>query len=252
MNDWQEKIHAYADDECDAEEKQAVENHLANDAGATNELKWAQELPRLVASRCQVKPCEETWKKAMSRLDAIDKTRRTEFVVAKFGWAFCGVFLVSILAAGAMNRMVGGRVLSGTQMSSMFDSLRPVSQPTETMGARLPVQIFEGSPIIFVPSGTAIVDARTGRFNDKTVGSMTMRDREGMLSLLMVAGMDKVEGIEPAPFGDKYAVGMFNGRMCATWKQGDYTVLLMGDRPTEELKALAARLVPEDQAQAGQ
>lgn len=252
MNDWQEKIHAYADGECDAAEKQAVEAHTAADDQAARELSWALALRSLVRVRCQIEPCQDTWGKAMTRLDAIDKAKRTESVVGKFGWALCGVFLVAIVSAGVMNRMVGGRVLDGTQISSIFDSLRPVVQPSVSSSDRLHVQLPFGAPEVAVPTGMEVLGARAGAYNGKRVVSLTLLDHEGPLSILMVDGLDKVEGIAPDPFGGKYAVGLFNGRMCATWKQDSYTVLLMGDRSTDELKALAKRLVPDDGAPARQ
>ncbi|MBS1707886.1 MAG: hypothetical protein JSS65_04100, partial [Armatimonadetes bacterium] len=163
---------------------------------------------------------------------------------------FCGVFMVAIVAAGVTNRAIGGRVLNGTQMSSIFDSLRPVSQTNTQVPNRFGVQLLADAPVVTVPVGMAMVDGRAGGYNGKAVESLTFRDKEGLLSLLMVGGLEKVEGIEPSPFGDKYSTGFFNGRMCATWKQGPYTILLMGDRSAEELKALARRLVPEDEGAA--
>ena len=246
MNDWQDKIHAYADGECDEAEKALVEQHLAADGKAANELKWAQTLPGLVAQRCQTTPCQETWSKAMSRLDAIDKTKRTEGVVAKFGWAFCGVFLVAIVAAGITNRTVGSRVISGTQMSSLFDSLRPVSQPVASSPDRVRFQIIQDSPVVSLPVGMSFLEGRIGQFDGKSAESVYLRDRTGVLMLCMIKDLDRVADLQPGAFGDKYAVGIVNGTMCASWKQSGYTLLLMGDRTGDELKALATRLVPEE------
>jgi len=246
MNDWQDQIHAYADGECDAAEKAQVEQRVSADQRAANELLWAQALPSLVGDRCQIEPCSETWKKAVARLDAIDKTKRTEGVVAKFGWAFCGVFLVAIVAAGVTNRTVGSRVLSRTQAASLFDSLHPVNPSSTSSPDRLRMQILDDSPIVTMPASLAYVEARVGTVNGKEAESVIFRDREGYLALSMVKGLDRVEGLEPGSFGDKYSVGLVNGTMCASWKQAGFTLMLKGDRSVEELKALASRLVPEE------
>ncbi|MBX3110631.1 MAG: hypothetical protein KF857_01365 [Fimbriimonadaceae bacterium] len=252
MNDWQEQIHAYADGECDSAEKAQVEQRVAAEPAAANELLWAQALPDLVARRCHTEPCMETWKKAVARLDAIDKARRAEGVVAKFGWAFCGVFLVAIVAAGITNRTVGSRVLNRTQAASLFDTLRPVTQPAAGTPDRLRFQILQDSPVVTMPANMSYVEGRVGAINGKEAESVLFRDRDGFLALSMVKGMDRVEGLEPATSGDKYSVGLVNGTMCASWRQNGYTLMLMGDRSVDELKALAHRLVPDDQPPARQ
>src|SRR2546423_12219389 len=127
MRDWLE-IHALVDDELSAEERARLQAALTSDPRAQLEFQTVKSLKVLVASRCTHHDCDEQWRMCVKRLNEIDKTKKVEWFVAKYGWGICSAFVVVILGPAMFNRANGGR-LHSDELSKISSTLITVPSP---------------------------------------------------------------------------------------------------------------------------
>ncbi|HZH97987.1 MAG TPA: hypothetical protein VEX38_03375, partial [Fimbriimonadaceae bacterium] len=73
----------------------------------------------------------------------------------------------------------------------------------------------------------------------RRIVKLTLRDRRGDLALIVVERTQKVDDLERVEGNSNYRGGTINGLNCVTWSDQGAACMLIGDRPIEDLCALA-------------
>lgn len=232
-------LHAYADNQLTAEERNRVKSEIEANPAAKAELAAIVSLKGMVAERCEVQTCEVTWKRCVGRLDEIDKARKVESFVGRYSWALCGLVALAIVGGGVFNRG-SSAVASGdvARYASLLQSspastsgLSPQTQAfREAIEAGLTRQQSEDRPTIL--SATEVV--RDGR----TMMMLRLADPQGSLTLMSLPGAKLGEGMEPIP-GTRFHAGMMGAVNCVAWETSGSLRVVAGNRPYAELVKVA-------------
>ncbi|QYK54144.1 MAG: hypothetical protein KF824_04425 [Fimbriimonadaceae bacterium] len=231
-----ELMHAYADGEVSASEAAEAKRLLETDAQCRAEYEWALSMKAALADGCKPIANEEGWKSCVGRLDELDRVKRAEGFVGKYAWALCGALMLMIVAGGFANRMVSSRVVTSTQIASVLDPIGSgvaVSRNPDISAARqLNLQ------------GFTMTSSIGGRLDNREFVRFGLRDRNGLggLSVVVVAGADRVEGVDNPTQNPGIRKGQMNGVNCVTWNLGNNTCILFGERTPDELVALAEQM----------
>lgn len=98
MSDWLD-LNLLADGQLEGAELAAAQSRLASDPAAQAEYQAILKLKDALKSSCNPIPNQDSWQEGLRRLDAIDRVRPVERVVAKYSWALCGVVAVALVGA---------------------------------------------------------------------------------------------------------------------------------------------------------
>lgn len=245
MSDWLQ-LHGYADGELDGNERSDVEQMIAGCKRTQRELEAIRTVKQIAASRRDRISCEATWARCRRRLAEMDRAGHVESVVGKYAWALCGAFLLFIFGAAMMNRLGSGAVVGASDVPRLAAGLSPYlfaprSQSPQDVGdferralGSAPVRITPtaGQPqIVLLRGGQAIINGRHQVRID-------MLDKGSPVTLYALQGAD-IGGVEPLAGTEDMYYGALNNRNLVGWKEGDYTVLLVGDQSISELRSLA-------------
>ncbi len=234
-------LHAYVDNQLTPEERASVKETVASSPEAQAEVAAVLNLKQLIADRAEKHTCEVTWKRCQSRLNEMDKARRTEYFVGRYAWAICGAFLGMILIGGQMNRNAGGLGTSDVARYASLLDTRPTNSSTDSPALKR----FRDT--VLSPSGQG-VDFSQPQFragyefvdNGRLVQVLKLADANGMLTLFRVPGQKIGEGLDAIP-GTRFHAGMVGKVNCVAWEQGGALLLMAGPRTYDELKAAAER-----------
>src|SRR5690606_20138569 len=127
------------------------------------------------------------------------------------------------------------KVVTGTQIASVMDPLGSgvaVSRdrmPDISATSRLNLQRF------------SVTSSVGGFLAERPFIRYGLRDRNGLggLTLVVLDGATRVEGIDRSTTNPGIRSGILNDVRCVTWNVGDNTVLLFGERTSEELVSMA-------------
>lgn len=235
MSENWELMHRLADGEVDASEKAAAMELVATDKTCANEYAWAKYLKTTLASSCKPVEDQVTWEKCMGRLDNMDKVRTSEHLVGKYAWAACLVLVVGILAAGITNRTMGAKTVTSTQIASLLN-------PSSGGGTGMP-EVESATSLSL--DGYRVTSTVNGTVDGKAFVRYSLRDRLnlGGLALVVIQNMDQVEGIGEETRVRGIKSGLINGTNAVTWRVGNDSCLLLGERTTDELTKIAVDLL---------
>jgi len=241
MSDWTEKINALVDDQLSAEEKAEVTRLVAEDPAAQAEYQWALYVKDTLAAKCAPVADDDSWREAVARLDAIDRTKRTETFVGRYAWAMCALFLVAIMSAAWVNRTSGSRQLSNEQVAGLFGSFAPAMERS-TVQNQAPQDVVKqcvpDAPVVVIPGNFRLEAAERTTGNGHDAARLLLQDEGGRLALVIIKDATGVEAIE-TPAGTEFQTGTLNGTPCVMWQSNGSTILLMGPRSQEELLRIA-------------
>ncbi len=246
MNDWIEKIHALVDDQLTPDEKSEVTRLISESKEAQAEYQWALYLKDTLATKCAPVADDDSWREAVARLDAIDRTKRTETFVGRYAWAMCALFLVAIVSAAWVNRTTGSRQLSNEQVAGLFGSFAPAMERS-TVQNQAPQDVVKqcvpDAPVVVIPATFRIEAAERTSGNGHDAARLLLQDDRGRLALVIIKDANGVESIE-TPAGTEYQTGTLNDKPCVMWQKNGSTILLMGPRSTEDLLRIAEGMNP--------
>lgn len=220
-----ELMHALADGQLGPEEQEQAERLAQSDPECMVELKWAREIKGTVAQKCKMQGDEEVWKASLSRLDALDRTQKTETFVTKYAWAFCAVVLVAILFGAINNRTLGPQNLSTVQVA---DLLNPVASNANSDIDPRTAQILDLRRFNIL----AVQDVP---FENRMCKYIRLQDGFGGMVLLALNGQVSLNGIDEPTGYRGLKSGKINEANTVTWSMGEQTFVLAANRPTEEL-----------------
>jgi len=241
MSDWTEQIHALADDRLADEEKAQALRIVAEDSRAQAEYQWATYIKSTLNAKCPPVADEDSWKAGLARLDAIDRTKRTETFVGRYAWAMCALFLVAIVSAAWVNRTSGSRQLTSEQVAGLFGSFAPAMErstaqtqsPSEVVKECLP-----DAPVVTIPREFRIESAERTVSPENPAARLMLSDQRGRIALVIIKNATGVESVNRST-GSEYRTGTLNGSPCVVWETDDATILLLGPRSPEELISIA-------------
>lgn len=248
MSDWLE-IHALADEQLCAEDKARVQERLAGCERSRRELEAVQNVKAALAARKDSETCAATWARCRGRLDELERAGKIEGFIGRYAWALCSLLLVMIVGAGLLNRISGKPALGASEVPNMAASLAPyLSSPRSQSPSdvaefenraigRAPLRVSESQgsgDIQVVRGGSMTIDGRH-------YVRIDLLDSGSPVSLFAIEGANVV-GVEPVEGREGLGQGVINGRNCVAWSQGEYSVMLVGEEPVDELCDLADRV----------
>jgi len=233
-----ELMHAYADGELSASEAAEAKRLLETDAQCRAEYQWALSLKSALASGCKPIENEEGWKSCVGRLDELDRVKRAEGFVGKYAWVFCGALMLIIISGGITSRAMNSKVVSSTQIASVLD---PTGSGIAVSRDRMPD--ISAARQLNLQSFT-LTSSVGGYLESREFIRYGLRDQNGLggLSVVIVAGADRVEGVDTETTNPGIKSGQMNGVNCVTWNLGNNTCILFGERTPDELVTLAERM----------
>lgn len=236
MSDGIEKAHALADGELSGAEKQEALDATASDPQFAAEYEWALLFKGQLREKLAPIHDEDTWQTCKSRLNELDKVKRTEGFVGKYAWAFCLIFLVGIFSAAAMNRMGFSRPLGSESVAGLFHDLTPFkfSEPSQAIAD---VRNKVGRAPQLSSNVARVTNVASGVIDGRRVGRLTLDDGHGQILLFVVEGASGFEGLNITDSG--YRCGSMNDLQAVSWTDTGYLFMLVGPRNMAELKNLA-------------
>lgn len=243
MDDRLELVHALVDGELDAETREQVAQWIAADPAMNREYLWAVALKETVAYKCQRIEAPASWEAAKARLREVERVKTVNYLVGKHAWGLCGVLFVAVLAAGAINRLSRSATVSAVQAAEM---IRPFSGATPTAAPEqspfVVVNPADGTELFRPYENLAILGRADYRVENRPVSQFGLRDTEGPMSLYIVRGVDKIEGVEePVGYSD-FRIGFINQRPSVSWEKNKSLMVLTADRGWDRLVETAKRL----------
>ena len=162
MNEKLNQVHAFVDGELSIDEREQVLRDIKEDPALALEYEWAHVLKDVVHAKCQTEVPEGGWDAARKRIAALDKVKTTNDVVAKFGWAICGVLFIGVATAGYLNQRSRSGTLSSAEVAGIFNfspgSAKPISQPTRSRVYFGDLQLNARDGSRFVGEESGVVD----------------------------------------------------------------------------------------------
>lgn len=239
------ELHAYADGQLEATDRARVSRQLETDPASKAQLDSILSLKQFVSTNCQAVECKDEWKKCLGRLNELDKAKRTESFVGKYAWALCGVFFVAILMGGVMSRNNPNSGRESADLARLAASFSPAGAPVskEPVAMRRWLDSLVGQAAASVsPERLDIVSASTGELDGSRAAKLVLRDSGGDMALVMV---NSNLNLDELPMGGEqpYHVGQLQGSNCIAWHDRENTLVLVGNRPYDELIPVANKLV---------
>jgi anti-sigma factor RsiW len=238
-------IHALADGELAQPDRAAMEQRVAADPNLRRELEAVTELKQTVKTKVDAATCHKTWANCTQRLKELEKKRKAELFVGKYAWAMCCTIFALIIGAGLMNRNFGGSQVGTGDVARMMASLAPFSQRVpnnnvQDMGQWL--KDLAGAPVTVETSGLRPLAHSQGVVDERMVNVFQMADNAGPLTLIVINGAERVNGCEPMVGHSEYSAGMIGRTNCVSWTDSKVGLILVGDRPHEQLGLIAERI----------
>lgn len=236
-------IHAFADNELSPEEMAQARIEIGASPESSRELAAIESLKACLQAKAEHVAPEDVWHMCVGRLDELDRVKKAETFVGKYAWAISAMLFAVIIAGGMFNRFRGGSV-GMAAVASMSSDLVPLQSPSINHPEQLRKWIGDQTgerPSLFtqIPAqvvGFAFSDQPQGR-----IVRVTMRDSNGMIDLMVIPNVARVEGVRPLD-GDLFQ-GQINGINCVTWHDDSgCQLLLIGDRQTDQLRVFAQAL----------
>ncbi len=239
-----ETLHAYVDRELSSEQIAAFEELMSQDAELRKQVALVQAQKMAMVNLNYGMECEDAWKKCKGRIAEIESARRTENFVSRYAWALCASLILMIVVGGGWQRLNGTSNSNGTAITEMMAGFVPNRQQNSTPAEvqRWVEGVFDFAGEATRPDRLELLAMEKGVSSGKMVERHWIKDGEGQIILIAVEGHVPMTGMTPASEDGKYMVGHVGKANCIGWYKPNYTVFLMGERPTENLKVAAIRL----------
>lgn len=240
MIDWM-KMQALADGELAGADQASATSSKTSDPKLQAEYETVLSLKSTLQQHCTSIPNPDLWQATKRRLDAIDSTRRAEKFVGRYAWGLCGVFFLMLVSAATVNRM-GHRSLHTSEMARMAAGLSPLSVPAPSDGGIGDVlaSAVGDAPVRSQPSDLQLVGIAKGITDGYRMVRLTFADRQGEVALIVVQNAKEVAGVEPNSERNGLCPGKIGDMNCVSWNEGEYALVLVGDRSTPDLELIAA------------
>lgn len=226
-----EKLNALVDNELDSAEKAELEHALAQDPKAAAETVMIRGVKTALQDHIRPVGCDDEWKGCVKRLNEIDGARKTKRIVDKWAWAMCSVLFIFIFSVGMYNRANPG-IQARTGDLTRAGMEKPIRDVYHWLKSE-----FGETPAI-PEQRLHIVAAQQGTFAGRPVANLHLRDAQGDMSLVMVPGNVRVEGVTQMDDGTHYAcqTGEANS---VVWDDSGIVMVITGRRDVNDLRDIA-------------
>ncbi len=243
MNEWLELVHGLADGQLSEADRVKALKLIQEDQQAHAEYQWAVYLKDAVPQACRPVADPVGWAQCKKRLAEYDRAKNTDRFVGKYSWALCLGVTALIGFAGIQSRINGSKELSGTQMSGLLGSFRPIlSAITRNETPKSLIQkSFRDAPELFVPAGMRMRQFDEGIYEGRGAARLVLEDGAGTLAVIVIENISGIEGLDGYRPGI-YVAGHLNNLPCVATQRGRFSVLLTGDRPIGKLVDVAHQI----------
>ncbi|MBI1331893.1 MAG: zf-HC2 domain-containing protein [Armatimonadetes bacterium] len=228
-------LHAYVDGELSAEERQKLETELAECQDSQAEIAAIRNLKSLLGNAENVE-CADVWASCKSRLDAIDRVKKSGNFITKYSWAFVtGVAMFILIGGGYARHTQAGSVDSSSLAGILSSSNRntPETQVrNEELDKILGVANRNLSQFRIIGQQNVVIDGQPARRID-------LADVQGRLSLIVLPQITSFDGMDPDR-NAQYFFGQIDPDTKAVgWRVKDAALVLVGQREYSELRDFA-------------
>jgi anti-sigma factor RsiW len=232
------QLHALADGELQAADREQAIRLLDVDPAARAEYEAVLSLKRVLAERRRAFDDEELWRSCRKRLDEIDGARRTEAFVGRYAWALSCLVLVVIVGAALFNRATTPDRMFAGDVPRMLAGLAPM--PLSRGGDRVRDEVADvgRAPILLSRHDLRLHSAATGEFEGRRVARLVYRDAAGPVELMICPGAGRVDGATPSDEG-RYHAARFDQGNCLIWTERGTTYIMVAPRGLDELARIA-------------
>ena len=234
-------LHALADGELASNEAHALRDALKTDSRASAEYDAILNLKDVVAKNALRHTDDEAWKGCLTRLDAIDKSKRVEGFVGRYAWALCGVMFAFILSGRYAMRNVQGDTANAADITRALGGGRPVTALDQAK-AREYESLLKGVAGGLDRNAVDLLAVEAGAVRDMPAARFKMRDIGGDFTLTRVDGPLNLQDTVPVSSAPGMSAGVADGQNCLVWRTPGHTWLLSGGRSLSQLGELASRL----------
>jgi hypothetical protein len=235
MNDPRELMHGLADGHLSPEEHQEAMRLLAEQPELQRELEWARTLKATLRNSCKNEAQDASWNKCVGRLDELDRSKRHTSFVTKYAWALCCALMLIIVAGGVANRAVGSKTLDSTQVASLLDPFSANSSDSRT-AMRMAAPDLDAAKNLNLRE-YQVTSQASGLVDGRPFVRLGLRDSVGLggLALVLIKDADRIAGLDQPTGHAGFTSGKLNNMNCVSWVVSGHTVVLLGERSTEEL-----------------
>jgi len=240
------ELHAFADGELSPEREPVVKRLLVESLAAKTELDAIITVKTLLRERTTPVDSRESWKACAVRIHELERVRRVERVVStRLAWGLSGVFFVAILFAGAMHRGATSSNINSADLAFMMSSVNPGHDSISKTNSQTDLSVAELMKMAQISIDPKRMDIRSrgyGELDGRPVNRFTLRDANGDMALLVVPDVMQLEGMGEMRPDHSFRMSHVGSMNCIGWTDGRNTLVLVGDRPYEDLATAASLL----------
>lgn len=235
-------VHALADGECRGDDLDRA-TRLAQTAEGRRELEAVRALRVCLRTKLEAPAGDEAWSQCVARLDAMDKTRRIESFVGRYAWGLSGLLLAALVGTAMLQRTFGAPDVRARDVAMLASGMFP-SGESRLLDASRYRQWFQDafgaqpaeSEAWRVAGGVAMT------FHGRRMARVNLTDGRGDVSLVMVE--DPSASHRATPFSDHvyFCAQTMREMNCVTWEENGFSLMVVGDRSSDELRAVAGEL----------
>lgn len=226
-----DKLNALVDNELELAERAEVEAMVSQDPRAAAEVGSIKLIKGALQDHVRPVKCEDEWKACVKRLNEIDGARKTKCIVDKWAWAMCSALFIFIFSIGMYNRANPG-IHAGTGDLTRAGMEKPIRDVYHWLKNE-----FGLTPAL-PQQKLHTVGAQQGTFAGRPVANLHLRDAQGDMSLVIVPGSVRVEGVKPMDDNTHFScqTGEANS---VVWGENGVVMILTGKREATELRDIA-------------
>lgn len=241
-----QELHALADGELSPERQRELLAELAGDSDSAAELQAIQAVKATLQTKLENPDDPELWSRCQGRLAEIEKTRRVEGFVSRYAWGLCGIFFLTIVVGGLMNR-VGAKSVQANDVAGYVAGLTPVpisqSQNKQTELEPIVRQVI-GEAFKAKPAQMRIVSIGRNDIPGQRVGCVQLGDAFGIVSVMAMPDVQHVDGVWSYEKDNRFFGGKVDGMNALFWRENGMICMVVGQRSYDELHAIVTSMQP--------
>jgi len=240
------ELHAMADGELTPEREAALQRLLADSPDVHAEFQAILTVKTILRDKVGPVECRSEWKACVSRLNAIDGTKKAEALFSgRFAWGLAGLLFMVIVSAGLLHRGSDpSNKVNSADFAMMFGTFHPSHEGTKTKSAQelATDELFKFANVALDKNRMVLRGQYYGDLQGRSVRRFDLRDPSGDLMLVVVSGVLELNGMGELRRDHAFRLGHVGNYNCVAWTEGEKTLALFADRPFEDLATIASQL----------
>lgn len=224
------ELHAYVDGQLSEEQVNALQAKLNTHEAFALQYTQLRLLKSTISRMPSISPEPKVWKQCVSRLDALDSSRKTERFVTKYAWGICGLFFLMILVGGGLDRMGFAKHIGTGEVSQVASGLGFGTAPSSS--GQMP-EILKNLQIPI--RRLTLLGTQQGMINGCIFNRYLLTDGHGPLVLIQFNCDQSLDGLSPLNGSTDWQVGQIGTGNCVAHYLGNQVTVLVGNRSVQEL-----------------